>query len=181
MSILRSLLREDEELSRLPKEKIDEIEKLVRDGAKDTEQKWANALELVHKAYEVANVQRPTPDMEAAWKQYEDILCNAVKELAKVRGLDGDWRMSAHIFHEAAPAITPRKFQISTTVDSLPVVSTSTANNIDEVIAPIQRYNITGHDIEVKHRSPNHCCLYFCKDGKRTGHKITIKALPQDD
>jgi hypothetical protein len=179
MSLLRDIL-EAEDLSKLSQEQISDLEKNIRDGAKDTEQDWANALELVHKAYEVSQVQRPTPDMEAAWKQYEDLLSLAVKELAKVRGLDGKWRMSSHIFHEAAPVVEPRKFQISSQIDGLPVVNTTTANSIDEVISPLYRYNITGHDLEVKHRSPNHCCVYFCKDGKRTGDKIVIKALPSD-
>lgn len=179
MRFLKSLL-EAEDLSKLNQDRIDELEKLIRDGAKDLEQEWANALELVHKAYEVAQIQRPTPDMEGAWKQYEDLLSYAVKELAKHRGLDAKWRMSSHIFHEAAPAITPRKFQISSQIDGLPVVSQTTANNIDDVINPIYRYNITGHDLEVRQRSKNHCCIYFCKNGKRTGDKIVIKALSEN-
>jgi hypothetical protein len=180
MGILRELLEADD-LSKLSNDQVSQLEKLVRDGANDTEQQWANALELVHKAYEVAQIQRPTPDMESAWKQYEEILCLAVKQLAKKRGLDGKWRMSAHIFHEAAPA-TPDmpRFEITSEIDGLPVVSRTKAHTIDDVISPIYRYNITGHDLEVKHRSKNHCCVHFVKDGKRTGNKITIKRLPDD-
>lgn len=177
MKLLRSLLETDD-LSKLPQDTISELEKLIREGAKDKEQKWANALELVHKAYEVAQIQRPTPDMKDAWQQYEDLLKFAVKELTKHRGIDGDWRMSAHIFHEAAPAVEPTKYEITSTLDDLPVVGTVTADNIDEVIRPFYKFNITGHELEVKHRSPNHCCVYFCKDGKRTGAKVTIKKVP---
>lgn len=99
MKFLRSLLEKDD-LSKLPHETINEIEKLIRGGAKDKDQDWANALELVHKAYEVAQVQRPTPDMNDAWEQYEELLSYAVKELAKHRGLDGKWRMSSHVFDD---------------------------------------------------------------------------------
>lgn len=88
----------------LPQSTMDKIKKLIRDGArpnKDTGQPepWANALHLVHKAYEVAQVQRPTPDMES-WKQYEENIQIAVKELSKERGIDGNWRMTAHQTHD---------------------------------------------------------------------------------
>lgn len=91
---LRELLQEDKDLSELPPDSIKDLEKKVREGAKDKEQDWANALELANKAYEVIGVQRPTPALQAAWKQYEGMIQFAVKELAKVRGLDADWRMT---------------------------------------------------------------------------------------
>lgn len=105
MNLLRELLEKteyvDEDPSRLPQATVDHLKKLIREGCKpDKEtgqyQPWANALQLVHKAYEVAHVQRPTPDMKELWKQYEEIIQFAVKELAKTRGIDGSWRMSAH-------------------------------------------------------------------------------------
>ena len=137
------------DLNKLPQPKIDEIEKLIRDGAKDLEQKWANALELVHKAYEVAQVQRPTPDMNDAWKQYETMLSLAVKNLAKHRGRDGDWRMSSAIFREFEHALSKliveadkeqqTKFTISSEIDELPLHTTVTADTMDEVLNPIRR------------------------------------------
>jgi hypothetical protein len=175
------------DLNKLPQPKIDEIEKLIRDGAKDLEQKWANALELVHKAYEVAQVQRPTPDMNDAWKQYETMLSLAVKNLAKHRGRDGDWRMSSAIFREFEHALSKliveadkeqqTKFTISSEIDELPLHTTVTADTMDEVLNPILRFNITGHEVEIKHRSPNHAVVHFVKNGERTGRKITIKKV----
>lgn len=106
MNLLKDLLLNEEnnkgEVSnKLTDYQIDVIKKNIRTGAKpDKEsgefQPWANALQLVHKAYEVANIQRPTPGMKDLWDQYVEIIKFAVKELAKTRGIDGDWRMTAH-------------------------------------------------------------------------------------
>lgn len=86
--------------TRLPASVIGEIASLVRKGAKDLAQAWKNAVELVHTAYHVANVKRPTPDQKGAWKQYEDLLRTGVKALADTRGLSGDWRLSKTAFAE---------------------------------------------------------------------------------
>lgn len=88
-------LKETKDLSELPPDTVKDLEKKVREGAKDTEQNWVNAMELTNKAYEVAGVQRPTPSLQAAWKQYEEMIQTACEELAKHRGLDADWRMTS--------------------------------------------------------------------------------------
>ena len=90
-----------EDLSLLPEETIKTIQKNVRDGAKDLTQNWANALQLVQVAYQVANVERPDPDMAGAWKQYTDMIAYAVEQLAKTRGIDGDWRMSSSTLEDS--------------------------------------------------------------------------------
>ena len=109
MKLLRALLNEEtgteEPTNRLTQDQMDTIQKNIREGTKaDKEtgqyQKWANALHLVHKAYEVANIQRPTPDMKELWKQYEENIEYAVKELSKAHGIDGAWRMTAADLHK---------------------------------------------------------------------------------
>lgn len=87
-------LRETGALSMLPTSLVAEIRKNIRDGAKLTDQKWKNALELVHKAYEVANVKRPSPEDVTAWQQYEKLIRYGVQQLADTRGQDADWRMT---------------------------------------------------------------------------------------
>jgi hypothetical protein len=88
----------------LPKATMDEIKKLLVQGAKPNKEgnyeNWSNALHMVHKAYQVAGVQRPTPDMEELWKQYEQNIEIAVKELSKQRGIGANWRMTAHELHK---------------------------------------------------------------------------------
>jgi hypothetical protein len=112
MKLLRDLIsvKEGSDMSRLPQDVITAIKSNIRKGAEDLQQQWANALELVHKAYEVEGVQRPDPTMDSAWKQYEENLQYAVQQLAKNRGMDADWRMSSHIFHEARQ--TKQKFLV---------------------------------------------------------------------
>lgn len=102
MQFIKTLLHENgDDLSKLPQDVMTSIKSNIRKGAEDLDQRWANALELVHRAYEVDGVQRPDPSMKSAWKQYEDNLIYAVQQLAKSRGMDADWRMSSSIFHEA--------------------------------------------------------------------------------
>lgn len=113
MDLLRALLEQEvddlsakaQEGKALPQSTMDKIKKLIRDGARPNKETgqfepWGNALHLVHKAYEVAGVQRPTPDMPDLWKQYEENIQIAVKELSKERGIDGQWRMTAHDTHD---------------------------------------------------------------------------------
>lgn len=98
-SFIGFLVTEAED-TRLPNGVVGEIRSLINKGAKDLAQAWKNVFELVHTAYHVANVKRPTPDKKGAWKQYEDLLKVGVKALADTRGLSGKWRSSATAFAE---------------------------------------------------------------------------------
>ena len=92
-------LLEQDDMSALDPTQIGELKKKIREGAKDVAQKWSSALELVHKAYDVLSIQRPTPGMSAGWKQYTDLITFAVKQLSDTRGIEADWRMSAPSAH----------------------------------------------------------------------------------
>lgn len=169
-------LNEKDDLSAIPDGELNKVKSNVTKGAKDLDQLWASALELVHTAYELAQVQRPDITMESAWKQYEEMINHAVKELAKARGVDGDWRMSS--LSEATEKVEEIKWSMETNVDGLPVNVIRKAKNIEELIKPFFSHNVTGHDIELRHRGANNVCLYFCDStGKRTGDKVTIKRL----
>lgn len=86
---------QQKDATKLQPYQVDEIEKKIREGAKAIEQNWSSALELVHKAYQVTGNERPTPLQKDLWKQYEEMIEFATKELSKVRGIDGDWRMTS--------------------------------------------------------------------------------------
>ena len=81
-----------DDLSKLPPDVVKNLENDIRRGAKDFDQAWSNALELVHKVYDVRKVERPLPSMKAAWNQYERLIRFAVDQLSKNRGADGPWR-----------------------------------------------------------------------------------------
>ena len=101
-SFTRFILREDKaDITALPERIIGEIKKNIRQGAQDLAQAWKDALELVNKAYQVTNVRLPTPDEKAAWKQYTELISFGVKQLANTRGINGSWRASDVLVHEA--------------------------------------------------------------------------------
>lgn len=89
-------LRESDSITdQIPFGKNEEIRKLIKKGAMDPEHQWTNALDLVHRAYEVADVERPTPSMRDAWDQYEENILFSVKMLQKStdKGMrDDSWK-----------------------------------------------------------------------------------------
>lgn len=98
--LMLQLVEAETEITSLPDKVIHEIRKLIRQGAADLEQKWVNALELLHTAYKVANVKRPNPSQKGAWAQYEDLITFAVKQLAATRGIDNSWRTADVVLRE---------------------------------------------------------------------------------
>lgn len=79
----------------IPYGKNQEIRKLIKKGAMDPEHNWTNALDLVHRAYEVADVERPTPSLRNAWDQYEANILFSVEMLQKAtdKGMrDDSWK-----------------------------------------------------------------------------------------
>ena len=63
MKLLRqALLLNEEDLSELPPVTISDIQSNIRKGAQDLQQKWSYALELIHKAYSVSQVDRPSQE-----------------------------------------------------------------------------------------------------------------------
>lgn len=173
VSMLNDLLQlreTKEDLSKLPKDVMSAIKSNIRKGAEDLQQKWANALELVHKAYEVEGVERPDPTMESAWKQYEENLQYAVQQLASNRGMDADWRMSSSMFHEALQHRAPYRVDIiGKNLNESFVVE---AKNITEVIETINVGN--EYDISVNQTSPNEATVRFSRWGIRKNIKVHV-------
>ena len=91
-------------ITEMPEVIIKELRKLIRDGAEDTTQEWANALELVNTAYKVANIRLPLPDQKGAWAQYEKLIQYGVQQLHNIRGISGKWRITNSSLREAAIA-----------------------------------------------------------------------------
>lgn len=138
----------ESQLDKIPEDIIKEIQKNIKKGAQDVKLIWSNALELVHKAYEVTSVQRPTPDMPNAWKQYEKNLQYAVEQLSYYRGLKGDWRMSSSVFHESTqPYSNDNLYHVVINTPSGSNMYTVRNQNIDKIISDIKesltQYNMT--------------------------------------
>lgn len=141
------LIQEDEDLTLLPDSVIAELKKLIRQGASDLEQKWTNALELTHKAYQVGNVRRPTPTQKGAWKQYEDLIAFAVKQLSANHGINGEWRASDVLYQESAqmpvddePMAKHRFFVRIPGEAAVEVLGDTMDNIIDQVTNKLRRH-----------------------------------------
>jgi len=179
MKLLNQLVYLNEQqkgdLSQLPGDVMSDIQKNIRNGAEDIEQKWANALELVHKAYEVAGVQRPTPDMKTAWTQYEENLQYAVQQLAKQRGIDGDWRMSSAMFHESLQRKVP--FRVTASGPNDGETYKVNAKSINDVVDSIKKENKDLYDIDIKRPTPHTVVLVFSKWGIRKNYRVKIEQV----
>ena len=176
MTFLTDLLTiaEGKDLTELPHDAMSEIQKNIRDGAKDLDQTWANALHLVQKAYEVSGTQRPDPGMAAVWKQYEENIEYSVQQLAKYRGMDADWRMSAHIFREAmAKQLT---FRVSSEGKKSKDTYQVQAKSLDDIVNSIHDRNTDMYDIDVKKANDGlSATLLFSKFGIKKNYRLKIQ------
>jgi hypothetical protein len=158
--------------TRLPTSVVGEITSLIRKGAKDLEQGWKNAFELVHTAYHVANVKRPTPDQKGAWKQYEDLLRVAVKALADTRGLSGRWRVSQTAFAEGMK--TPELDQI--------LAEAHSSNRKHRIFVRTKSIGFDDQEkeFEVDAGSLDEVIQSFMSQAKRNGRHVRIEPISQN-
>lgn len=173
-NILSTNLKEGDDLDALTPDVMSEVQKNIRDGAKDIQQKWANSLELVHKAYDVASVHRPTPDLKAAWKQYEENLMYAVQQLAKFRGMEGDWRMSSSVFNESMIPPRVRKFRVHYNCPKHGHGTTIDAHHIDHIIGHLTKD--CPYDFKVS-KTNDHVRIDYSKWGIKHGGHVTISRV----
>lgn len=158
----------------LPSDIIAELQYKIRKGSQDLKQRWANALELVHRAYEVVGVQRPTPEMSDAWKQYESLIQYAVQRLAKDRGMTDDWRMSAAMFHES---IAPKnKFKITIDLAEQQIVCVE-AKNLQEIIDTIGEKLSSEMEMKVSNISESVTQIKFSTFGICKKQTVLIEKL----
>lgn len=92
--LIRNLQENASNSEKLTPLEMDEIQRNIRQGAKDPDQNWKDALELTNKAYSVVGHEIPTPNEKEKWKQYEENLNHSVNMLSKYRGGDADWRIT---------------------------------------------------------------------------------------
>ncbi len=165
------------DLSILPEDVIKEIKKNIRDGATDLEYEWSNALELIHQAFKIAGVERPTPSEREAWKQYEELLQYGVKELADARAsFDSSWRMSSTVFREAMEKrIKVRVYELS---DKSGKGHTVEVHNMGEVIEMVRKQaGEAGFDMDVQEHDPSSCTCKFSYQGIQKPYQVKLQRL----
>jgi hypothetical protein len=167
-----------DDLSVVPEDAIKDIKKNIKDGAADLEQDWSNAMELTHKAYSVAGVERPTPSERSAWQQYEEMLQLAVNELADARKLtkDKSWRMSSTVFKEA---MEPRiKIRVVELGDTSGRGHTVEAKNMEEIIEMVRKQaGERGFDMDVEDRDDGSRVCTFSEYGVKKNYRVTLLRL----
>lgn len=180
MELLQSLVEKgnikftDELTDAIPDELMKKIQKNIKDGAK--EKRWANALELVHKAYEVAAVQRPlSPNMKNAWKQYEENIAIAVNQLAIHHGMDGDWRMSSAMFREAFNRTNHKLFKVTLQDEGHEQTYNVRAEDINHVMTGLSE---TTRNYETKMSTKgNRTLITFYNHGIRQRFRVGIEEI----
>jgi len=181
MQLLQSLYiiseGKSKDLSILPEDVIKEIKKNIRDGATDLDYEWSNSLELVHQAYKVAGVERPTPSEREAWRQFEEMLQYGVKELADARiDFDSSWRMSSTVFREAMEKRI--KVRVYETGDKYGNGHTVEAKNMEEILDMIRKQaGGAGLDMDVTENDPSSCTCTFSSHGIKRNYKVTLQRL----
>ncbi len=182
MSFIKDLqiLKEKDDLSKLPEDVIKKLKKLIRDGATDLAKKWENSLELVTQAYKVESVTIPTPALRTAYSQFDEMLKYAVKEMFDARkGMDDDWRMSSTVFREFKESmereVTIRIYEISPTAGAGHTVK---AKNMDEVVEMVRKQAGAKHfDMDVEQHDDSSCTCNFSFQGIKRPYKIELKQL----
>jgi hypothetical protein len=167
LKAMKSLLEADE--GAVPELVLKEIKSNIRKGARDLEQKWANALELTNKAYQVTNIQKPLPDNKPGWKQYEEMIAFAVKQLAAARGMDSDWRSSQVLVKES---LSKRRFFVTIPGAGQTEVD---AKNMDEIIEGLMnRLRRHGVKVRIEKKHEGIAVVSFWVDDVKT-EEITIR------
>lgn len=159
----------------LPELIINDIKKNIRSGAKDLGQQWKNALELTQRAYQVAEVRLPDPYEDGQWKQYEQMLAFAVRQLTATRGLGGDWRLSALELKESA---TQALLESGRLIVQQPGKEDYelTGTNVDEatttVINTLRRHGVSARVVT---KDSLHAILTLSREGKQLPGYLTIR------
>jgi hypothetical protein len=179
MTFIDHLLGEGEDLTLLPQQVIGEIRSNIKKGAKDLTQNWKNALELVNKAYDVANVRRPNPSQKGAWKQYEHLIQTGVQALAQARGINGSWRTSQVLVREGSDqGIGKRRFFVEIPGESAQEVEGDDMDDIIDAIANKIRSSrdVTGTKVRVEERTKQHAVLSIWVHGVKR-ERIIVKQV----
>ncbi len=171
MKILRELapsFLNSKDLSALPDEMVKQIKKLIKSGAEDLQQDWANALALVHSAYDQTGTEYPNPDMKSAWKQYEENISYSVEQLAKYRGLTGNWRMSSSVFESEQLTTFKIRHIHGDRVSETVSVEAKDINHLAEIMEKEERRKNV--EVKIKHNKNNYHITFWKHNTKLPGY-----------
>lgn len=90
----KPVFKETDPQAPFPNDTFAALKREINKGAKDLEQDWDNALELVDHSFKELDVPKPKLQQKERWEQYNRLIAAAVKELYDARGLEGSWRVT---------------------------------------------------------------------------------------
>ena len=162
-----------DDITSLPERVVAELKSLIGKGAKDLAQAWKNALELVNTAYHVSSVRLPRPDQKGAWRQYDELIKHAVKQLAASRAINGNWRVTDSLIRESVKEEKPRdigKRRFFVHIPGVQHPQEADADSMDDVIDKITARIHTGKEVRgtkvrVASRDEHNAELHVYLDG----------------
>jgi len=188
MQFIQSILAEKKDdwkhrdASSVPEETYKEVSKNVKKGAEDQEMEWANAMELVNRAYEVSGVERPSPAEKGGWEQYEKLLQVAVSALMDTRGTDDNSRFTSKVFREHFHMDEAMermcKFRVYESGDKSGRGHTVEAKNMEAVIEMVRKQaGEAEYDMDLQQHDEGSCTCKFSYQGIQRSYQITIQRL----
>ncbi len=186
MQYIQSILAEKKEdwkhrdASSIPGDMYKEIEKNIKKGGADNEMEWANAMELVNRAYDVSGVERPTPPDQGGWEQYEKLLQVAVTALFDARGTDDNSRFTSKVFREHFHLDEDSmehmcKFRVYETGETTGKGHTVEAKNMEAVIEMIRKQaGEAEYDMDMQEDKEGNCTCKFSYQGIQRPYQITV-------
>lgn len=88
------VFKETDGRSAYPANTINAIESQITTLAKDLDQDWKSAVELIDKSFEELDIPKPQPYQKERWGQFNDLIAHAIKQLYQSRGLKASWTQS---------------------------------------------------------------------------------------
>jgi len=188
MQFIQSILAEkkddwkNRDASSIPEDTYKEISKNVKKGAEDQEMEWANAMELVNRAYDVSGVERPAPSDKGGWEQYEALLQVAVTSLFDTRGTADSSRFTSKVFREHFHLDEDMermcKFRVYETGESSGKGHTVEAKNMEAVIEMIRKQaGEAQYDMDMQQSGDGSCTCKFSYQGIERPYQVTVVRL----
>ena len=78
-----------------PADTMSALQKQINKNAKDLEQNWRSAIEVVDAAFAELDVPKPMAYLKARWQQYNELIVVSVRALRDSRGMKANWTQTA--------------------------------------------------------------------------------------
>jgi hypothetical protein len=113
--------------------------------------------------------------MDSAWKQYEEMIQYAVQQLSRERGIDGSWRMSAAMFHEAYSPI--KRVKVTLKDKGYSEILVLETRNLKSLIDGIINVHKGAYESKVRNCGEHGKVISFYQNNIRTNFRVIVEPL----